>query len=658
MKENHSKHPNKKESVQNEVDSNQQKDNILSKRIKSFEKNVNEHKQLESLRTDSSSISSADESPEEIRARIEDKLALLPDDPGCYLMKNKAGEIIYVGKAKNLKNRVRSYFRGAHDLKTTKLVSEINHFETIITNSDKEALILEINLIQEYKPQYNIRLKDGTMYPFLKITNEADPQLIITNQVKKDGGHYFGPFPNVLAATSTQQLLHRVYPLRRCGKNEKRACFYYHLGQCIGCCDHEISAETYQKQIANIKRFFNGDVNSIKNELKSKMAKASEKLEFEQAADYRDQIDYIETTVERQSIMSQDYDNMDVFNYTYDRGWLSIQVFLLRQGSILKRKAALYPTYGERDPEEEVTTYIARFYKEQTHIMPRAILVPSDVDHKVLEEIFNIPVQTPLRGKKRSLLELCEKNAKISLDEKFRLIEMNTRKTLGAVEELANLLNIPQASYIEAFDHSNIQGSNSVSGMVVYRDGKPDRKGYRKYKIKTVKGSNEFAHTQEVIRRRYTRLLREEKPLPDLILMDGGIIQVRAARDVIENELGLAIPVAGMVKDDRHKTASLLDGFTEKIVEVDPRSQAFHFVQRVQEEVHRFAISYHRQVRSKSQFGSLLDQIEGVGPATRTKLLKHFKSLKKIKDADVDELRRIGVTRPVAKRILEELNTD
>ncbi|MBG9980833.1 excinuclease ABC subunit UvrC [Facklamia sp. DSM 111018] len=589
------------------------------------------------------------------KAQIEKKLAILPDLPGCYLMKNAQNEIIYVGKAKNLKNRVRSYFRGAHDTKTTKLVSEIHYFETIVTNSNKEALILEINLIQKYKPIYNIKLKDGTMYPYLKITREKDPQLIITNKVLKDGGLYFGPFPNVNAATSTQQLLHKVYPLRRCGKNEKRACFYYHIGQCIGCCDHPIQPEIYQAQITNIKRFFNGDVSAIKTELKQKMLSAAEKLEFEQAADYRDQIDYIETTVEKQHIMSQDYDNLDVFNYYYDRGWLSIQVFMLRQGSILKRKAAMYPTYSEKAPEEEVTTYIARFYTEQNHIMPKAILTPSDVDKKVLEEIFNVPVQTPLRGKKRSLLELCEKNAKLSLDEKFRLIELSTRKTIKAVEELADLLNIPQANYIESFDHSNIHGTHSVSGMVVYQEGKPDRKNYRKYKIKTVEGSNEFAHTQEIIRRRYTRLLKENKALPDLILMDGGIIQTRAARDVLENELGLAIPVAGMVKNDKHKTAALIDGYKEEMVEMNPHSQAFHFIQRVQEEVHRYAISYHRQVRSKNQFGSQLDSIEGVGPATRTKLLKHFKSLHKIKEASLEDLRALGITRPVAKRILNKL---
>ena len=596
------------------------------------------------------------ESQAQIRARIENKLALLPTLPGCYLMHNAQDEIIYVGKAKNLRNRVRSYFRGAHDTKTTKLVADIHHFEFIVTNSNKEALILEINLIQQYKPQYNIKLKEGTMYPYLKITHEKDPQLIITNQVLKDGGIYFGPFPNVYAATQTQHLLQKVYPLRRCSKQEKRACFYYHLGQCIGCCDHPVSKEEYQQQIDHIKQFFNGEVGTIKHDLKKRMQEAAEKLDFEQAASYRDLINYIETTVERQSVMSQSYNNMDVFNYYYDRGWLSIQVFLLRQGSILKRKAALYPLYGEQAPEEELTTYIARFYSEQNQLMPKAILVPSTVDQDSLSELFNIPVSTPLRGKKRAMLELCEKNAKLALDESFRLNEMRNQKTIGASQELANYLDIPQASHIESFDHSNIQGTSSVSGMVVYKDGVPDRKSYRKFKIKTSQGANEFANTQEVIRRRYTRLLREEKALPDLILMDGGIVQVRAARDVIENELGLAIPVAGMIKDDHHRTASLLDGYREEIVDMDQRSQAFHLLQRIQEEVHRYAISYHRQVRSKAQYTSRLDQIPGVGPKTRTKLLKQFKSLKNIQKATLEEITRLGIPRPVAQRILDDLN--
>ena len=589
-----------------------------------------------------------------VQERIEAKLKLLPDLPGCYLMKDAADQILYVGKAKNLKNRVRSYFRGAHDTKTTKLVSEIDHFETIITNSNKEALLLEINLIQQYKPPFNIRLKEGTMYPYLKITKERHPQLIITSNVTKDGGLYFGPFPNVGAATQTQQLLHRVYPLRRCGKNEKRACFYYHLGQCIGPCDHEVTKDMYEQQIQKIKQFFNGDIQPIMTQLKDKMQAAAERLDFEQAADYRDQLQYIETTIERQIIMSQDYDNTDVFAYDFQRGWISIQVFMLRQGSILKREAAIYPAYT--DPDEELTTFIARFYQEENHLLPKGILVPEDVDKDLLSQVISVPISTPQRGKKKSMLDLCAKNSQLALNERLNLLDIQAQKTRGVSEDLAAALGIPLAYHIEAFDHSNISGTGLVSGMVVYKKGKPDRKSYRKFKIKESNQTNEFAHTQEVIRRRYSRLLREEQPLPNLILMDGGKVQVRAARQVIEEELGLSIPVAGMVKDDKHRTASLMNGYSEEVVELDRQSPVFHYIQRIQEEVHRYAISYHRQVRSKQQFASKLDAIPGVGKVTRTKLLKHFKSLKAMKEASVEDYAKLGVRAELAERIIAYLS--
>ena len=589
-----------------------------------------------------------------VQERIEAKLKLLPDLPGCYLMKDAADQILYVGKAKNLKNRVRSYFRGAHDTKTTKLVSEIDHFETIITNSNKEALLLEINLIQQYKPPFNIRLKEGTMYPYLKITKERHPQLIITSNVTKDGGLYFGPFPNVGAATQTQQLLHRVYPLRRCGKNEKRACFYYHLGQCIGPCDHEVTKDMYQQQIQKIKQFFNGDIQPIMTQLKDKMQAAAERLDFEQAADYRDQLQYIETTIERQIIMSQDYDNTDVFAYDFQRGWISIQVFMLRQGSILKREAAIYPAYT--DPDEELTTFIARFYQEENHLLPKAILVPEDVDKDLLSQVISVPISTPQRGKKKSMLDLCAKNSQLALNERLNLLDIQAQQTRGVSEDLAVALGIPLAYHIEAFDHSNISGTGLVSGMVVYKEGKPDRKSYRKFKIKESNQTNEFAHTQEVIRRRYSRLLREEQPPPNLILMDGGKVQVRAARQVIEEELGLYIPVAGMVKDDKHRTASLLNGYSEEVVELDRQSPVFHYIQRIQEEVHRYAISYHRQVRSKQQFASKLDAIPGVGKVTRTKLLKHFKSLKAMKEASIEDYAKLGVRAELAERIIAYLS--
>ena len=589
-----------------------------------------------------------------VQERIEAKLKLLPDLPGCYLMKDAADQILYVGKAKNLKNRVRSYFRGAHDTKTTKLVSEIDHFETIITNSNKEALLLEINLIQQYKPPFNIRLKEGTMYPYLKITKERHPQLIITSNVTKDGGLYFGPFPNVGAATQTQQLLHRVYPLRRCGKNEKRACFYYHLGQCIGPCDHEVTKYMYQQQIQKIKQFFNGDIQPIMTQLKDKMQAAAERLDFEQAADYRDQLQYIETTIERQIIMSQDYDNTDVFAYDFQRGWISIRVFMLRQGSILKREAAIYPAYT--DPDEELTTFIARFYQEENHLLPKAILVPEDVDKDLLSQVISVPISTPQRGKKKSMLDLCAKNSQLALNERLNLLDIQAQQTRGVSEDLAAALGIPLAYHIEAFDHSNISGTGLVSGMVVYKEGKPDRKSYRKFKIKESNQTNEFAHTQEVIRRRYSRLLREEQPLPNLILMDGGKVQIRAARQVIEEELGLSIPVAGMVKDDKHRTASLMNGYSEEVVELDRQSPVFHYIQRIQEEVHRYAISYHRQVRSKQQFASKLDAIPGVGKVTRTKLLKHFKSLKAMKEASIEDYAKLGVRAELAERIIAYLS--
>ncbi|WP_298645728.1 excinuclease ABC subunit UvrC [uncultured Granulicatella sp.] len=581
---------------------------------------------------------------------IESKLKNLPDLPGCYIMRNSNDEIIYIGKAKNLKNRVRSYFRGAHDTKTEKLVSEIHHFEYIVTKTNKESLLLEINLIKKYQPYYNIKLKQGTMYPYLKITSEKDPQLIISHKVEKDGGIYFGPYPNVTAATSTQQLIQKIYPLRKCGKNETRACFYYHLGQCIGCCDHEISEEEYKTQIKRIQRFLNGDVKTIKDDLNQRILEASERLEFEKAMDYRNQIQYIEATVEKQNIMSSDFTNRDVFAYFVDRGWISIQVFLLRQSTIIKREAAMFPIYDQI--EDEVLSFIIQFYQDQNHILPKEILVPDALDVDLLSETLGVKAVSPKRGSKKRMLDLATQNSEISLLEKFRREEQSQLKTLGALEELAQALGLEKLSVIESFDHSNIQGTNPVSAMVVFRDGKPDRKHYRKFKVKTVLGSHEFATTQEVIRRRYSRLLREKADLPDLILMDGGKIQMKAAMEVLEDELGLTIPVCGMVKNDKHKTASLIYGEKFIPIEFDRKGQAFQLIQRVQEEVHRFAITFHRQVRSKNTFSSKLELIDGVGPKTRKKLLSHFKTTTAIKNASVEELQKIGISEKVASNIM------
>ena len=588
------------------------------------------------------------------REEIHSKLALLPDLPGCYIMRNSENEIIYIGKAKNLRSRVKSYFQQKHEGKTALLVADIDHFEFIVTKTNKESLLLEISLIKQYQPKYNIKLKQGTMYPYLKVTNEKDPQLIITSIVEDDGGVYFGPYPHVYAATETQQFIQKVYPLRKCARNSKRACLYYSMGQCIGCCDHDVTQEEYAAQIQKISRFLNGEVKEIKQNLVEKMHDAAERLDFEQAADYRDQIRYIETTVEKQTIMSRDYTNRDVFAFFMDKGWLSIQVFLLRQSTIIKREAALFPCYGT--PEDELLSFIMQFYQEQNHILPKEILVPEGIDTELLAETLETTVRIPKRGNKKSMLDLATTNSELALNEKFLLIERSKHKTVGAIQELSEALGIAYIETIEAFDHSNIQGTNPVSAMVVYKDGKPERKAYRKYKIKTVEGSHEFATTQEVIRRRYTRLLREQKPLPDLILMDGGKIQVRAAKEVLEDELGLVIPVAGMVKDNKHRTASLL--FNDELVELDPRSQAFHLVQRIQDEVHRFAITFHRQVRGKNSFSSQLDQVEGVGPKTRTKVLKHFKTMKKMREAELEEFQKLGIPLKVAENIKESFSSE
>ncbi|MCF6514901.1 excinuclease ABC subunit UvrC [Lactobacillus sp. S2-2] len=578
---------------------------------------------------------------------IENKLALLPDLPGCYMMKDKDENIIYVGKAKNLKNRVRSYFKSHHTGKTAKLVSTIANFETIITTNDKEAFLLEITLIQKHRPYFNIRLKQGNGgYPYIKITNEKDPQIMISSVIKKDGAYYFGPYPNVYAADETLNFLQKTYPLRRCNGPQKRACLYYHMGQCLGACFKEVPKEKYDQQIKKIKSFLNGNVNSAKSLLTKRMNEASENMEYERAAELRDQLHYIETTVEKQKIISTDNTPRDIFNFYIDKGWLSIQVFFIRQSRLMKREKAVFPIVN--NAIEEFTSYIVQFYEGNNKVLPKEIMVPKEVDHEVISEMLNIPVRTPQRGQKRDLIEMAYKNARLVLEEKFRLLELDEKKTNGAMSELNQALGIEKGSKIEAFDHSHIQGTDLVSAMVVFTEGLPNKKLYRKYKLKTVHQADEAASTKEVIRRRYTRLLKEYAELPDLILMDGGDIQLNAARDVLENELGLEIPIAGMVKNDKHKTSDLIYGNQNQRVALDRKSQAFYLVQRIQDEVHRFAINFHRQVHTKNSMHSRLDSVKGIGPKTRNKLLKNFGSLKNIGDASIEELQKVGISKSVA----------
>ena len=586
---------------------------------------------------------------------IKSKLELLPTSPGCYIHKDKNGTIIYVGKAKNLRNRVRSYFRGSHDTKTEALVSEIVDFEFIVTESNIEALLLEINLIKENKPKYNIMLKDDKSYPFIKITNERYPRLIITRQVKKDGSLYFGPYPDVGAANEIKRLLDRIFPFRKCTNPPSKVCFYYHLGQCMA---HTVchKDEAYFKGMAQeVSDFLKGQDDKIIDELKLKMNTAAQNMEFERAAEYRDLIQAIGTLRTKQRVMAKDLQNRDVFGYYVDKGWMCVQVFFVRQGKLIERDVNLFPYYN--DPDEDFLTYVGQFYQEKSHLIPNEILIPQDIDEEAVKALVDTKVLKPQRGEKKQLVNLAIKNARVSLEQKFNLLEKSMEKTQGAIENLGKLLQIPTPVRIESFDNSNIMGTSPVSAMVVFVNGKPSKKDYRKYKIKTVVGPDDYASMREVIRRRYSRVMRDGLMPPDLIVIDGGQGQVNIAKQVIQEELGLDIPIAGLQKNDKHQTHELLFGDPLQVIELSRTSQEFFLLQRIQDEVHRFAITFHRQLRSKNSFSSQLDGIEGLGPKRKQLLMKHFKSLTKIKEATVDEIVTVGVPRAVAKAVQEKLNS-
>ena len=587
---------------------------------------------------------------------IKSKLELLPTSPGCYIHKDKNGTIIYVGKAKNLRNRVRSYFRGSHDTKTEALVSEIVDFEFIVTESNIEALLLEINLIKENKPKYNIMLKDDKSYPFIKITNERYPRLIITRQVKKDGGLYFGPYPDVGAANEIKRLLDRIFPFRKCTNPPSKVCFYYHIGQCMA---HTVCRkdEAYFKAMSQeVSDFLKGQDDKIIDDLKSKMALAAQSMEFERAAEYRDLIQAIGTLRTKQRVMAKDLQNRDVFGYYVDKGWMCVQVFFVRQGKLIERDVNLFPYYN--DPDEDFLTYVGQFYQEKSHLVPNEILIPQDIDEEAIKALVDTKVLKPQRGEKKQLVNLAIKNARISLEQKFNLLEKSVEKTQGAIENLGRLLQIPTPVRIESFDNSNIMGTSPVSAMVVFVNGKPSKKDYRKYKIKTVVGPDDYASMREVIRRRYGRVQRDGLTPPDLIVIDGGQGQVNIAKQVIQEELGLDIPIAGLQKNDKHQTHELLFGDPLEVVELSRNSQEFFLLQRIQDEVHRFAITFHRQLRSKNSFSSQLDGIEGLGPKRKQNLMKYFKSLTKIKEASVDEIVAVGIPRAVAEAVHQHLNLE
>ncbi|MFO3688199.1 excinuclease ABC subunit UvrC [Staphylococcus felis] len=591
---------------------------------------------------------------EDVKTKIRQKLSVLPMEPGCYLMKDRQGQVIYVGKAKRLRNRVRSYFTGAHDTKTTRLVKEIVDFEYIVTSSETESLLLELNLIKKYQPRYNVLLKDDKSYPFIKITNERHPKLIVTRRVKKGSGKYFGPYPNAYSAQETKKLLDRIYPFRKCDKMPDRLCLYYHIGQCLGPCVYPVNQSEYEKMSKEIADFLNGEDKTILDHLETRMMKASENLEFEQAKEYRDLIEHIHNLTKKQKIMSSDQTVRDVFGYSVYKGWMCIQVFFIRQGNLIEREATMFPL--QQTPEEEFYTFIGQFYQLNQHFLPKEVHIPKGMDKEMIASVVDTTIVTPQRGQKKQLIDMANKNAYISLENKFEMIARDESRTIKAIEQLGDAMGIQTPIRIEAFDNSNIQGVDPVSAMVTFLDGKPDKKSYRKYKIKTVKGPDDYKSMQEAVRRRYKRVLNEGLPLPDLIIVDGGKGHMSTVINVLENELGLDIPVAGLAKNDKHQTSELLYGENAQVIPLKKNSQAFYLLQRIQDEVHRFAISFHRQTRAKTGMQSVLDQVEGIGPKRKTKLLRTFGSIKKMREATIDELKQSGLPEKTAQILLETLN--
>lgn len=571
--------------------------------------------------------------------------------PGCYLMKNTDGKVIYVGKARKLKNRVSSYFTGAHNYKTTKLVDHIWDFDYIVTGSEKEALLLEINLIKDYTPEYNIMFMDNTYYPYIELTDETHPRLKIVRKTKNKKNKYFGPYPDATAARNTFKLLNKLYPLRKCNHVPDKPCLYYSLHQCLGPCINEVDKSQYDEIRKELISFIHGNTKSKIDELTEKMMTASENFQFELAKEYRDLIRSIEYVTAKQNVQFGDYKDRDILGYFIDKGYISIQLFFMREGKLLYHDFNLEPV-GE-DFEEDLIRFLVTYY--QTHPEPYELLIPQDVDLELLTEILSCHVLQPQRGDKKSLVEMANKNAKEALEKKFLLKEKTDEKTILPIIELGQKLGIDTPHTIELYDNSNIQGAYAVAGMVVYKDGVPSKKDYRKYKIKTVEGPDDYASMKEVIYRRYYRLLMEQKEMADLIIVDGGLGQIKVAKEVI-NSLNLSVHICGLSKDDKHSTAMLLDEDGNQ-VPIDTKSPLFFLLTRMQDEVHRYAISFHRQVRSKSLFSSILDEVEGIGEARKKKLLNHFKSVKKMKEASLEELEAV-IPKNTAAKLYEVLHKE
>ena len=566
---------------------------------------------------------------------FKDKLDLVPLKPGCYLMKDINGTIIYVGKAKVLQRRLRSYFTGRVTGKTKKLVSEIASFDYIVTNKEVEAFVLEANLIKEYDPKYNILLKDDKSYPYIELTNETYPRLVVKREINinKKNKRLFGPYPNVYAARRIVNLLNRIYPLRKCDKMPKKECLYYHIHECLGYC---INKNVDQSgMIDEITSFLNGNDSFLRNKIKEKMMSSSEQMNYEAALELKKELDYVDYLMERQNVELNDGINRDIFNYYTENGYISIVGFFLRNGKLINSISHIAPIISSE--KDELEYYIYEFYN--SNITPKELIVPNILDTENLSELLGTKVINIQKGKKKNLFDLANKNAKINYENEIELIYRNEERSIEANNELKELLGLEKLRTIEAFDNSNLFGTFTVSGMVVFKDGKPSKKDYRKFKISFEK-NDDYHIMKEVIYRRYFRLMKEKKEMPDLIVVDGGINQINACKEIL-NTLNLNIKVVGLVKNDKHSTNALLDGDTYMTKEISKNSNVFHLLTRIQDEVHRYTINYHRDIRSKGSISSVLDNIPGIGETRKKELIKKFGSVKKMKEASTEELSKI-----------------
>lgn len=570
--------------------------------------------------------------------KIKDKLKLVPNLPGSYQMKDKSGTIIYVGKAKNLHKRVSSYFNREHTGKTAKLVSEIDDFEYIVTSSEVEAFVLEINLIKLHDPKYNILLKDDKTYPYIEYISKPYPKLKIvryTNLRKKDKKTIFGPYPNAYAARRIVNLLNRLYPLKKCDGMPKQVCLYYHINECLGYCVKKIDQDQLKNMEDDILSFLRGNDSILTNKLKSKIMEYSSNLNYEKALELKKELDYINIIMDKQKVELHDFVNRDIIAYYFDKGYISVQIFFLRNGKLIGHHNDIFPIISEEI--DEVEYYVVNFY--QKHEIPNEIIIPSNLNKDILEELLKTKVSFVQKGTKKKILDMAKTNAKIAFNNKFETLKQQEMKTSGANESLRKILNLDKLDRIDSFDNSNLFGSFSVSGMVVFKDGKPAKKEYRKYKVSVDK--NDDYHTmQEVIYRRYYKALLNKTELPDLIIVDGGINQINACIDVL-NSLKLDIRVCGLKKNDKHRTNELIDSLNYQVIPLDATSDVFHYLTRIQDEVHRYTITYHKTIRSKGSISSILDNVEGIGTVRKKELIKKFGSVVKMKNASLEELKEI-----------------